>query len=91
MKIITDILIVLSGLLGGVLGAFIYWRFMSKPEGVITFFLQKYDDDVDVVQCSIKPDAEWETLMNHRRIIFSIARTPELEEAIKNNLIKKES
>ena len=88
IKILIGALGVIFGLL---LGLYIYPRKILKPEGVITFFLQKIDDDVEVIQCSVKPDTDWGNLINHKRIIFSIARTQELEEAITKGLIKKEN
>lgn len=82
------------GLLFGVfLGFYIYPRYIMKPEGKILFFLQQYDDDTNVVNCSIKPDKDWGNYLNRHRIIFSISKTPELQEALKNNIenIEKEN
>lgn len=81
----------LGVLLGVLLGFSIFRLTLLKPDGKVLFFLQAYDNEVDVVQCSLKPNMDWYNYMNHRRIIFSISRSPEVEEALKRNNIKKEN
>ena len=81
----------LGVLLGVLLGFSIFRLAFLKPDGKALFFLQAYDLDGEVVQCSLKPDTDWYNYINRRRIIFSISRSSELEEALKRNNIKKEN
>ena len=85
MDAINVVWLIFSFALGFVAG-FLISRFTgNKSEGTIEFYMQPVDDDLHVIQCSVKPDTEWEYLMDRHSVIFKIEKTKELEEALKKN------
>ena len=46
--------------------------------------MQQIDEDgFEIVNCSIKPDGEWDQVMNQKTILFRITKDPRVDQASK--------
>ena len=80
-----SILYVFLFLVGIIIGYFLGRITRKESSGIIEFFLKEIDEDVNAIQCSVKPDGEWEELLDKKSIIFKIKKTQELQEALEKN------
>ena len=76
---------ILFYILGLLTGCSLFLWLKRSPKGKIEYYLDAYDEDTDVVKCSVKPDCGWEALMKEKSVIFSITMTDDLKESLERN------
>ena len=86
MKLTITLLI--FGIFLAAIAGFFLGRKSFKTDGELRFFLQQIDDDgTEVINCSVKPDDDWDKVMYRKKILFRITKEQRIDQ-LKGEWIK---
>lgn len=70
--------VIVSLILGYFLGRL---KFKKKIQGELKFVIQDDGDGNDFINCVVKPDSNWDTVMKQNDICFKVTRDPRIDKA----------
>lgn len=70
--------VIVSLILGYFLGRL---KFKKKIQGELKFVIQEDEDGLELINCIVKPDSEWDLVMKQNDICFKVTRDPRIDKA----------